>query len=362
MGVLTTGELRDVLEAERLPGSAELGVALQEICGGGGGGEAAARILDLQRLKTNVYRVRLATGDRVRSLLLKNANPALARHNQLVARRWLPAIGLSDAAARLEGTAADRHGQRIWLIYEDLGDTRLDTVATDRPRVWAVVDLIAALHVRSAGHAVLPDCRAHGGDLGAPYLCGNVRDAVRGLEQLRAPRVAVTPEHESVRDRLLTRLRALQHELPDRLLLLELGGGPEVLLHGDLWTTNAFVLNGPRIDEWCARLIDWDHAGVGWASYDLSTFLLRFPREERSWILDRYRTAVADAGWQLPGTRELNALFETAEFARFANRAVWPAVELLVDGAAWAFDELAMVAKWFDDWRPVLLEPGERPR
>jgi phosphotransferase family enzyme len=364
MDVLTTGELRDVLEAERLPGAAELGAALQEICGGGRG--VAARILDLRRLKTNVYRVRLETGNggAVRSLMLKSSNPALARHNQLVARRWLPAIGLADAGARLEGSAADPQGQRIWLIYEDLGDARLDTAAGDRARVGAVVDLIAALHVRSAGHAILPDCRAHGGDLGAPYLSGNVRDAVRGLEQLRPPRVALTPEQEAIRDRLLERLRALQHELPDRLLMQELGGGPEVLLHGDLWTTNAFVLNGPRIDAWCARLIDWDHAGVGWASYDLSTFLLRFPREERPWILDRYRAAVegAQAGWRLPEIRELNVLFETAEFARFANRAVWPAVELLVDGADWAFDELAMVAGWFDDWRPVLTESGARPR
>ena len=192
MGVLTSGDLRDVLEAERLPGAVELGAALQEVCGGADDG---ARILELRRLKTNVYRVRLETGDgSTRSLMLKSSNPALARHNQLVARRWLPAIGLADAGARLEGSAADRHGQRMWLIYEDLGDRRLDGATADRARVGAVVDLIAALHVRSAGHPILPDCRAHGGDLGAPYLLANVRDAVRGLEQLRPPRVTLTPD------------------------------------------------------------------------------------------------------------------------------------------------------------------------
>ena len=89
MGVLTSGDLRDVLEAERLPGAVELGAALQEVCGGADDG---ARILELRRLKTNVYRVRLETGDGgTRSLMLKSSNPALARHNQLVARRWLPA-------------------------------------------------------------------------------------------------------------------------------------------------------------------------------------------------------------------------------------------------------------------------------
>jgi thiamine kinase-like enzyme len=133
--------------------------------------------------------------------------------------------------------------------------------------------------------------------------------------------------------------------------MLERDGGPEVLLHGDLWTTNAFVTESP--DGWCARLVDWDHAGVGRASYDLSTFLLRFPAEERSWILDRYCSSIGDR-WNVPERRDLNAHLETAELARYANRAIWPAVAWLVDGADWAFEELAMVAGWFDDWRPVL--------
>lgn len=351
--MLATGDLQNALDAWRLPAAAELGAALQGVCGGA---EGAPRILDLRQLKTSVYRVRVEAGEAVRSLVLKCTDPALARHNQLVARRWLPAIGLADAGARLEGTAADRHGEWTWLIYEDLGDARLDAVATDRSRVGAVVDLIAALHVRSAGHAVLPDCRVHGGDLGAAYLSANVRDAVRSLELLRPPRVALSPEQETMRERLLARLHALEHDLPDRIRLLERSGGPEVLLHGDLWTANAFVP-----DEH-AKLVDWDRAGVGRASYDLSTFLLRFPDAARPWILDRYRTAVAPAGWRLPSIPELNVLFETAEWARYANRVVWPAVALLMDGAVCAFDELAMVAGWFDDWRPVLPEPGEEPR
>jgi hypothetical protein len=32
-------------------------------------------------------------------------------------------------------------------------------------------------------------------------------------------------------------------------------------------------------------------------------------------------------------------------------------VARLVDGAAWAFDELAMVADWFDAWTPVMPAP-----
>src|SRR5258707_300296 len=83
----------------------------------------------------------------------------------------------------------DRRGERIWLVYEDLGLGRLDLCMADRARVTVAIDLIAALHACSAEHPMLPDVRAHGGDLGEAYLIANVRDAVRALAQLRAPRV-----------------------------------------------------------------------------------------------------------------------------------------------------------------------------
>jgi phosphotransferase family enzyme len=350
MTLVANNEVRAHSPSDRLPDATELATALETATGAP---EGTIRVSAVRQLKTNVYRVTL-TNDadpQAHSFVIKSCNPGLARHNQLVARRWLPLIDLSAGAARLEGSAADRRGERIWLVYEDLGLSRLDICMTDRARVTVAIDLIAALHLRSAEHPMLPDVRAHGGDLGEAYLIANVRDAVRALAQLRAPRVALSAVQQRVRDRLLSRLTLLQDELPRRVQLLERDGGPEVLLHGDLWTTNAFVIEGP--EGWRARLVDWDHAGVGRASYDLSTFLLRFPAEERSWILDRYRTAIGER-WDLPPARDLNAHLETAELARYANRAIWPAVAWLVDGADWAFEELAMVAGWFDDWRPVL--------
>src|SRR5204863_4900726 len=135
-----------------------------------------------------------------------------------------------------------------------------------------------------------------------------------------SPRVDLSSERLALRDCLLTRLQKLHAEQPARAEALAELGGPETLLHGDLWTTNTFVMpgaNGPR-----ARLIDWDHAAVGPASYDLSTFLLRFPSERRTQILDLYQEAVAPAGWRLPPPAALNLLFETAEYARFANRII----------------------------------------
>jgi len=342
--------VRARVPSDRLPDVSELATALETATAAP---EGTIRVSGVRQLKTNVYRVTFthAADPRAHSFVIKSCNPGLARHNQLVARRWLPLIDLTGGAARLEGSAADRRGERIWLVYEDLGLARLDASMTDRACVTVAIELIAALHARSAEHPMLPDVRAHGGDLGEAYLIANVRDAVRALAQLRAPRVALSAVQQRVRDRLLSRLELLQDELPRRVQMLERDGGPEVLLHGDLWTTNAFVSERP--DGWQARLVDWDHAGVGRASYDLSTFLLRFPAEERPWILDRYRAAIAER-WELPPARDLNSQLETAELARYANRAIWPAVAWLVDGAHWAFEELAMVAGWFDDWRPVL--------
>lgn len=343
-------ELRDALEANGLPGVAELCDVLPDLYGGS---HVAGHIVGLRRLKSSVYRLQTEVGGEVRSLVLKRSAPGPARRALLVARRWLPAIGLGDSCPQVLGTAADRHGEWVWHIHEDLGDTTLDAAKEDRHRVAAAVDLIAELHVRSAGHPVLPECRQYAGDLGAAYYATNVRDAIRGLQLLRPPRVAPSPELRAVRDRLLGRLYVLRDQQPRRARLLADHGGPDVLLHGDLWTVNAFVATGPNGLR--ARLIDWDRVGVGPASYDLSTFLYRFPRDERPWILDRYRRAVARAGWRLPAAPDLNVLFETAECARYANHAIWPAVALF-EGAEWGFAELAEVGRWFESLQPVLPE------
>ena len=63
---------------------------------------------------------------------------------------------------------------------------------------------------------------------------------------------------------------------------------------------------------------------------------------------------MARAGWRLPAARELNALFETAEYARYANRVIWPAVALLEERAAWGFAQLAEVERWFAALEPAL--------
>ena len=336
--------LRRAVSDTAEPGAAELYYALAEaLLDSAAEDEGPA---ELERVKSRVYRLRIASNGRARSVVLKRFDPWLARRNELVARRWLPAIGLGERCPRLLATAADRRGECVWHVYEDLGEGAVDAVHPDPARVRAVVDLIAELHTRAAGHALLPECRHFCGDLGAPFFAANVRDAIAVLEDLVPPRVAPTPEQGALRGRLLLRLYRLRDELPGRVQRLETLGGPETLLHGDLWTTNTFVATTG--DGLVARLIDWDHTAVGPASYDLSTFLYRFPRHERPWILEAYRRRAAGGGRLLPPDRELNLLFETAEYARYANRVIWPAAAILQQNAAWGWVQLAEVERWFD--------------
>jgi Phosphotransferase enzyme family len=164
-------------------------------------------------------------------------------------------------------------------------------------------------------------------------------------------------------------LYRLRDEMPRRAAALAALNLPETLLHGDLWSINVFVI--PTNGGLQPRLIDWDHAGVGPFTYDLSTLLVRFPAPHRAWMLDLYRQAVAQAGWALPPLDTLNLIIETHEFGRYANSIIWPAIDIVIDGGVWGFESLEEIDGWFEtfdacsDWddalqaaRPGLVHPS----
>ena len=319
-------------------------------------GDAAADVpIEREELGTrhSVQRVRAAVNGAVRSLIIKRLHPGAAQRNRLVASRWLPWIGLDGMAPELLGAAAAPGGEAIWQVYEDVGGVTLQQ-ACDRERVAAAVDLIAELHTRAAGHPVVAECRRDGQGLGMPYFTANVSDARALLDALRPPAVRPSREQAEVLDRLREHLDRLLGEAPRRASLMATEGGPDTMLHGDLFTANIIVLEGAG--RLRVRLVDWDHAGAGPACYDLSTLLWRFAPAERGWMLDRYRDAVAQAGWRPPAVPVLNALCDTTECARCADRIIWPALALLHEGADWAWLELATIQGWFQALEPVIPE------
>src|SRR2546422_4200505 len=335
------GGLRHALEESGEPGAAELYDFVRELLDGD---DPADRVHSLRRLKARVFRLEIAAGTSWRSMVLKRLEPSVAQRNHLVAERWLPALGLGDRCARLLATAADRRGACVWHVYEDLGDETLAD-RLDPERIAATVDFIAELHTRAARHFVLPEVRRYAGSLGLQYFIANVRDAIAALEALAESGIETPPEYVGVADRLLARLVDLFADAPRRAHVFDKAAGPDTLLHGDLWTINVFVI--ATAEGLRARLVDWDRMGVGPFSYDLSTFLFRFPPAERRGILERYRDAMAGAGWHVASQSELEVLFDTAESARYANRVIWPVQALMQERADWGLPELAEVERWF---------------
>lgn len=309
-----------------------------------------------QKVKSDVYRLVCEIDGATRSFVGKRLDPDIARRNELVARRWLPAVGLDEVGPPLLAVAAEPDGSYIWHLYEDLGEAGLDVTNSGSRRIQRAVAAIARIHTSFAGHALIPECRLWGGDLGIYFYAASVRDAINSLEAVRAEKRPLGGERSSLCERLLARLAKLTADQSSRAEALSRHGGPETLLHGDLWPMNVMVYASGH--EMHARLIDWDHAAVGPFAYDLSTFLNRFPSRDRLPILRLYEQEVGRAGWGLPSPAELNVLFETAELARIANRVIWPALAARDHDADWAFDELAEVERWFEQLTPTLSLDG----
>jgi hypothetical protein len=340
-----------------LKGSGELGLselrrALRRLLDGSAD---ALRFTGSQRLWSRVFRLRFTSGEGTRSVVVKRLGPLEARRGEMVSWRWLPAVGLADSGPGLLAVAADMRGEWVWHVYEDFGDSGLVGREHDAAAVAAAVRLIARVHSRFASHPLLAECRSYR-VFDVSWYGGNLRDAMRSLAELRPPKVSLAAEEAELRDRLMARLARLLEDVPRRRRALAEWGGPETLLHGDLWTSNTFVQGSPL--GYHARLIDWDRTGVGPMSYDLSTFLLRFPASQRGWILDLYARSLENGVWKLPPVSRLNLLCETAELSRYANCVVWPAQAIARDGGTWGWKALAEVERWFEALEPVIPREG----
>jgi thiamine kinase-like enzyme len=306
-------------------------------------------------------RIGVEIDGQLRSLIVKRFPPDRARRERDAIERWLPALGLGAQGPPLLASAADRRGRFAWFAYEDLGDCTLAERSSDPQATRAAVALVAELHARSTEQPLLAEVRSLGADLGIAFTAASVRDAIRALRALAAT-ASLTAPQRALCARLLERIDLLRAQQQARAELLAECGGPETLLHGDLWTINVLVRSVAGGLE--TRLIDWDHAGVGPASYDLSAFLMGFPPEARDALLSRYRecyeqSSGATPRW--PSRAEWNGLFDGAERARLANAVVWRTLGALDGHVAWALDELAWYDAAFAALGPVLPDASQAP-
>jgi hypothetical protein len=63
---------------------------------------------------------------------------------------------------------------------------------------------------------------------------------------------------------------------------------------------------------------------------------------------------VAPLGWRAPAAGALNLLLETAEISRLANSLIWPCIAAVQTQAAWVFDSLAEIERWFEAVEPAV--------
>ncbi|HZL96247.1 MAG TPA: phosphotransferase, partial [Vicinamibacterales bacterium] len=306
----------------------------------------------------------------VRRVVVKRFAADRARVEQAVLRRWLPSVGLAHLAPKLLGVAVESAGGHVWHAYEDLGDFSLDhesrfasrgaadrgflsplRQSPEREHLELVVDAIAAVHESFEGHALLGECRRESTGFGSRSLRESVDEAIEALQRWESTaRDAEAERRLDTREDLLEILQRVRAECDWRGRLVEQLGGPDTLLHGDLGVRNALACMTAR--GMTGMLIDWDHAGVGPVSYDLSTLLMQLPAADRRWVLRRYQARRArDGGW--PTHKQWNLLFETAELSRLASCVIGPAMAAAGE-PEWALDDLAKIRVWFGSLTPVL--------
>lgn len=335
---------------------AAVALAAMRVLSDASGRRVTPAALDVQELRrgARVCRVQARGQGTPNSLIVKRLSLGHAERAARAMQRWLPAVQLGAVPPALLGVVAPPGVEGVWHLYEDLGPVTLHARQADRVLVGAAVAIVAELHVRGAGHPLVAECRAQGRDFGMHDVLTGLTDARRLLDELERRTSRPSRARVRVRDGLRRHLDTLLEDAPRRARIALDAGGPETMLHGDLWTTNVIVTQRA---EQPVRLIDWDRAGAGPIAYDLSTLLLRFAPRERRWVLDAYREAVGRVGWRLPAVRELNVLCDTAECGRYAGRIVECAIAALHDGADWADDVLAEVLRWFEALTPVIPDP-----
>lgn len=300
-------------------------------------------VCSVTAIRGNVYRLAL-DGTRHRSVVVKRMQSPRSNLERQVTDRWLPAVAMDGFGPPRLLTVGDPDGRHSWHVYDDLGARGLDRPDADAASVAAATTRVAFMHAAIARSGLLPEVRFAACDMGVYFYTRSVRDALRSVERLHPPDVAMSADDEAVRDGVLDLLRPLAADEPRRRRMLERDAGPETLVHGDLTRANVFVTSENGAHR--ARLIDWERCGVGPAGFDISTHVAYYDDPLRQHALDSYTAAMADLGFPFRDDLDWDLLVSTFESGRLANQIIWVAMGIR-EGNGWTFSELAA-------WRDVL--------
>jgi hypothetical protein len=304
--------------------------------------------VDRHRLGDHVWRVHFGAGSPRRTVIAKLLSPEVSAAIELLARRWLPAVGLAEVGAPLVRVVPATDGM-MWHLYADVGDRHLGS-PFDHDHVRAFTVAVARIHTSFSSHRLLPEIKGRTRDLRASAHGSTLQDVDRAL---RRPR-PTSSDRAALLDRLSVRFGRFLDEAPHRVTELRDLGGEDTLLHGDLWPKNGLIARSPGGLR--ARLVDWDRAGVGSVVYDVSTLLARLPSDVRAPVLGWYSASAGPIARALSSRDDLNQLAETCERTRLAEWTYWRLAALDSPAAEWAWGELARVEPWLEI--PVLFPRG----
>ena len=216
-----------------------------------------------------IYRLRLTLdrGERL-ALIFKRLKPQQdedVRREVLIYRRLL-ADG-HFGAPEVYASHCDEAKGRYWLFFEEVDGSRLEWCGVENwPAGFRWAARMHAEHYGQEGNLRALNCL---GEHDLPYYRFLARGAREMLTWLDASR------RISRFERLMARSfdPSLEH----------LARQPRTLLHGDLGCHNLMVQPGPRI-----RPIDWGHAAIGVAGWDVAKLIAGWDLEQGSRFIEAY--------------------------------------------------------------------------
>src|SRR5256886_17355441 len=113
--------LDKVLDGTGQPGLHELRDLLGELLDGPSVDGSFIGHQNLQRRSMRVFRLRFSLNGSIRTWIVKRLAPEIAQRNELVAKRWLPAVGMNVLGHLLDGCVAYRRCAMYGHVYYDHG-------------------------------------------------------------------------------------------------------------------------------------------------------------------------------------------------------------------------------------------------